>query len=566
MKIICDSCGAKYSIADEKVAGKVFKIRCKKCSNMIVVKSDQAQAAAPAQLNTPSIQPTAMAAPAFQQAAVAQTSVTQSDPNGEPIWHVVVGGDQQGPFAPSQIGEMLTVGTIDWEAYVWREGFDGWVPARDVPELVEAVTGQPYDSSYSSSAGDAPAGGGFDDGPTADPEGTAVAASPFTGDFGGGFGGGEGFGGEDPSDSGAALDALSGLGGGGAPASSFGSGSAPFGGAAAAPARTSSTDLFGGSPGAAQASPFGGAAPTSMPDQSAMTGQRNENSVLFSLANLQALATESASSSMRPSKPGHATGEGSGLIDIRALASATGMGAGGASLQPQAKAKEDRLDDLMSIGTGSPMTIGNLGTPVLAPVREESNKKLFIIGGAIAAALFLVLGGTVVYLLTREPTQVAATPAQITAAPGGGPSVPVPAPAAPGAAAQPAGAATGAAQPTPSEPVAANTADTQGSSNDGPATKRPRPVNRGGGGGGGGGSTTVASGSASAANEPAPSKVTRPSSGSIDDLLEGAIGGGGSDKPAAKKEAASGRQRRRPPGHARPRRGGSPRSARLPAT
>ncbi|MBW2212228.1 MAG: zinc-ribbon domain-containing protein, partial [Deltaproteobacteria bacterium] len=29
MKIVCDSCGAKYSIADEKVAGKIFKIRCK---------------------------------------------------------------------------------------------------------------------------------------------------------------------------------------------------------------------------------------------------------------------------------------------------------------------------------------------------------------------------------------------------------------------------------------------------------------------------------------------------------------------------------------------------------
>ena len=26
MKIVCDNCGAKYSIADEKVAGKVFRI------------------------------------------------------------------------------------------------------------------------------------------------------------------------------------------------------------------------------------------------------------------------------------------------------------------------------------------------------------------------------------------------------------------------------------------------------------------------------------------------------------------------------------------------------------
>ena len=46
MKIVCDSCGAKYQIADEKVRGKVFKIRCKKCSNVIVVKGDAQQAEA----------------------------------------------------------------------------------------------------------------------------------------------------------------------------------------------------------------------------------------------------------------------------------------------------------------------------------------------------------------------------------------------------------------------------------------------------------------------------------------------------------------------------------------
>ena len=41
MKIACESCGAKYSIADEKVQGKVFKIRCKRCSEVIVVRGDQ---------------------------------------------------------------------------------------------------------------------------------------------------------------------------------------------------------------------------------------------------------------------------------------------------------------------------------------------------------------------------------------------------------------------------------------------------------------------------------------------------------------------------------------------
>src|SRR5687768_12007627 len=107
MKIVCDSCGAKYSIADEKVAGKVFKIRCKKCSAVIVVRGDQV-AAEEEQPQQPA---------AF-------------DYGGDAVWHVVVEGDQRGPFAPAQIGEMLTAGTIDWEAYVWREGFDGWVAAR----------------------------------------------------------------------------------------------------------------------------------------------------------------------------------------------------------------------------------------------------------------------------------------------------------------------------------------------------------------------------------------------------------------------------------------------------
>ena len=48
MRIICENCSTKYSIADEKVRGKVFKIRCKKCGHIIVVKgvSDQPAAAA----------------------------------------------------------------------------------------------------------------------------------------------------------------------------------------------------------------------------------------------------------------------------------------------------------------------------------------------------------------------------------------------------------------------------------------------------------------------------------------------------------------------------------------
>src|SRR6476659_2861546 len=43
MKIQCQSCQAKYTIADEKVLGKVVKIRCMKCSATIVINGNEQQ-------------------------------------------------------------------------------------------------------------------------------------------------------------------------------------------------------------------------------------------------------------------------------------------------------------------------------------------------------------------------------------------------------------------------------------------------------------------------------------------------------------------------------------------
>ena len=70
MKIICDSCGTKYSISDDKVRGKVFKIRCKKCSHIIVVRGGE---------------------PADPR--------RRPRPRVEGGWHIVVDGEQVGPIA-----------------------------------------------------------------------------------------------------------------------------------------------------------------------------------------------------------------------------------------------------------------------------------------------------------------------------------------------------------------------------------------------------------------------------------------------------------------------------------
>ena len=46
MKITCQACAAKYTIADDKVQGKIVKIRCKKCGATIVVNGNDPSAAA----------------------------------------------------------------------------------------------------------------------------------------------------------------------------------------------------------------------------------------------------------------------------------------------------------------------------------------------------------------------------------------------------------------------------------------------------------------------------------------------------------------------------------------
>ncbi len=382
MKIVCDSCGAKYSIADEKVAGKVFKIRCKKCSAVIVVRGDQM---------------------AGGDAAGAADAAAAADFGGDAVWHVVVNGDQQGPFSPAQVSEMLSAGTIDWEAYVWREGFDGWIPAREAQDLVEAVTRGSGGDGYSAPAYDVSSTAGYA-APGPDPF-AAPAASAGYGGGGGGGGGGDLF------------------------ASSAAS---PFESApvASRQSRDAGADLFApstGSPfagqddeeasaGAARAAHGGGGGGGSM------TGARNENSVLFSLSNLQALATgpaEAGGGAPRPGpsaptspalRAGAATTEGSGLIDIRALA-----GAGAVPPPSAGGSPNERVDDLLSIGAGAPGLGSALGSPVLAPVEQEKSNKGLIAGVIGVATVFAIAAVAIVVILKggsdETTTASAATPA-----------------------------------------------------------------------------------------------------------------------------------------------------------
>ena len=334
MKIICDSCGTKYSISDDKVRGKVFKIRCKKCSHIIVVRGGEsgAEEAAPA--------------PAAE---------------GGGGWHIVVEGEQVGPIADADVRGRIERGEIKGDTYIWKEGFADWLKISAVPEFSDLVT---VESAPIAVGGDVFASDSAAPQPTngSDRSGGRRRSGASRPLFGNGTEG----------DVFAAPVAAA------APADGGLFGSATH--SSASESRWPSSGGGGGGGSGMSASHHDGGRVDNL------TGQRHENSVLFSLSNLQSLAMPSPkpASSMGGSGPVPTT-EGSGLIDIRAMAANSGA----------ARPADGRLggstaeDDLPAFGSFSP------AAPVLLPLPSSSGPPKWIYA-VIVAMIGLV--GVVGYL------------------------------------------------------------------------------------------------------------------------------------------------------------------------
>ncbi len=283
MKITCQSCQAKYTIADEKVAGKTVKIKCKKCSATIVVHGDQQQGAQ-------TLDPNLVLGAAAGEEDVATrvfNGETDAGPGGGDEWTVNVTEDDQRTMTTPQIVEEWQRGALNADTYVWKDGMGDWLPITSVPELMALVGGGP----------------------------AAVAPEPQFG-LGGTM----------------MMEAPSG-GGSRAPAAAA---------AKRAGGRAGAVDLFG-----AQPEPAASASQAPLPGADRLVGERNENSVLFSLSALT--ATENAARAQpAPS-----------LNGSRAPAPRPGQNGGRAG-----------LDDIMNMSGGLSAAPMLAPPPLLAPVIE----------------------------------------------------------------------------------------------------------------------------------------------------------------------------------------------------
>ncbi len=139
MKFLCDRCKTRYSIGDDRVRGKILKIRCKNCANVITVREGMAEAEdgavaldRRARPTTAAPMVTASAPTGSALASAFVTQLTKPPPALEEEWYVSIDGDQSGPFSLADAQRWIAAKSIEVDLHCWSEGFDDWLPVDKV--------------------------------------------------------------------------------------------------------------------------------------------------------------------------------------------------------------------------------------------------------------------------------------------------------------------------------------------------------------------------------------------------------------------------------------------------
>ncbi|HEY4117601.1 MAG TPA: zinc-ribbon domain-containing protein [Byssovorax sp.] len=280
----------------------------------------------------------------------------------------VTEGDQR-TMSLQELVAAYNEGVVTADTYVWSDGMADWQPLSGVDSVVAALNGgAPAEVSAALDSASYSGGASFE------PTPTPMAAAPVA---------------ADPPRAAARRD----------------------------PARRSA-DLFGGGMAAqtAQDAVATSAPLFSAPAAGGLTGQREENSTLFSLSALTAKA-----GSATPSAPTRttATKEDSGLIDLRALADA------GAAPAPAANLVPDHAG-LFPLGVPQVAApVASIAPPSAVAAEPRSRAPIFILIALLAICamigiFFMVKGGGEKPAASADATAVAAPPptaAAPTAAP-----------------------------------------------------------------------------------------------------------------------------------------------------
>jgi predicted Zn finger-like uncharacterized protein len=147
VKFLCDRCKTRYSIGDERVRGKILKIRCKNCANVITVKegmtADPPDGAARRTKQPTTVAPAATSSTSANGggalgAAFVSAMTKPPPPALEEEWYVSIDGVQSGPFSLPDAQRWVASKPTTSELFCWSEGFDDWLPVDKVSQFRNA--------------------------------------------------------------------------------------------------------------------------------------------------------------------------------------------------------------------------------------------------------------------------------------------------------------------------------------------------------------------------------------------------------------------------------------------
>src|SRR5712671_3712254 len=186
MQFICESCKAHLLVADDKIRGKRLIVRCKRCGVQIrivdpaLLPSQSAGKAAGTQSGgRPSTGPIARASGPRRETDTESTRSMDSEvlekalraskadgagpravpaqrseppppppretplPRDPAVWFAMLQGKQVGPVTRAELGLKASAGQVGPRTYLWKEGMESWIRAKDVPELVPLLAAPP---------------------------------------------------------------------------------------------------------------------------------------------------------------------------------------------------------------------------------------------------------------------------------------------------------------------------------------------------------------------------------------------------------------------------------------
>lgn len=173
MQFVCNKCKAKYTISADRVQGRVLKIRCRECGDILEIRGDglaagvlldggsrrkagsskdlsesyklsslkdrfkesfTAKGTGQLPANDPLDQPTSMDDFPLQPTPPRSDAHDVKDAKR---WYVAVRNQPVGPVSKAKVRSYLRRNEIEPKALVWREGFDDWKPLASCPELAD---------------------------------------------------------------------------------------------------------------------------------------------------------------------------------------------------------------------------------------------------------------------------------------------------------------------------------------------------------------------------------------------------------------------------------------------